>query len=70
MSSSARKANKRQRDNDLAQMMTVEQAAVAANVSVATIWRWRNQGVLRGRRVLGRTVFDRAEVEAVAQKRN
>jgi predicted DNA-binding transcriptional regulator AlpA len=54
---------------DLTPVMTVEQAALAANVSVATIWRWRNQGVIKGQRMLGRTVFDRSEVEAVLRNR-
>jgi len=57
------------RQDDLAQLMTAEQAAVAAEVSVATIWRWRNRGALQSRRVLGRTVFQRSEVEALRQKR-
>jgi predicted site-specific integrase-resolvase len=49
--------------------MTAEQAANALGISVATLWRWRAQGLLTGRRVLGRTVFDRAEVETVQRKR-
>lgn len=54
---------------DLTPVMTVEQAAIAAAVSVATIWRWRNQGIIKGHRILGRTVFDRTEVEAVLRNR-
>lgn len=54
---------------DLTPVMTVEQVALAANVSVATIWRWRTQGVIKGQRMLGRTVFDRSEVEAVLRDR-
>jgi excisionase family DNA binding protein len=50
-------------------LMTAEQAATLLDVSVATIWRWRNNGVLTGKRVLGRTVFERAEVELALRKR-
>lgn len=57
------------RTKRIADCMTAEQAAAYLDISVATLWRWRNQGVLTGRRVLGRTVFDRAEVEATLRKR-
>jgi excisionase family DNA binding protein len=50
-------------------LMTAEQAATYLDVSVATIWRWRNQGTLTGKRVLGRTVFARSEVETALRKR-
>jgi predicted site-specific integrase-resolvase len=49
--------------------MTAEQAAAFLDISVATLWRWRNQGTLTGKRVLGRTVFDRAEVETALRRR-
>lgn len=54
---------------DLTHVMTVEQAATAAKVSVATIWRWRNQGLITSERVLGRTVFARSAIEAALRKR-
>lgn len=49
--------------------MTAEEVALAADVSVATVWRWRSQGLLRGYHALGRTIFDRAEVAAALAKR-
>lgn len=49
--------------------MTVEQVVTLFAVSVATIWRWRSQGILIGKRVLGRTVFDRTEVQATLRRR-
>ena len=57
------------RTKNIDNLMTAEQVATLLNVSVATVWRWRSQGDLTGKRVLGRTVFDRAEVEAVLRKR-
>lgn len=57
------------RTKNIDNLMTVEQAATMLDVSVATIWRYRSQGVLTGKRVLGRTVFDRAEVETALRKR-
>ena len=56
------------RTKRISDLMTVEQAATFLAISVATVWRWRNQGVLTAKRVLGRTVFDRSEVEAVSRK--
>jgi len=50
-------------------VLTAEQAASMLGISVATLWRWRGQGLLKGTRVLGRTVFDRVEVEGVLRKR-
>ena len=57
------------RTKNIDNLMTAEQVATLLDVSVATIWRWRNQGVLTGKRVLGRTVFDRLEVETELRKR-
>jgi excisionase family DNA binding protein len=48
---------------------TGEVAAARIGVSVPTIWRWVRHGRLHARRVLGRAVIDRAEVEAVARER-
>ncbi len=53
----------------LTKLLTAEQAASMLGISTPTLWRWRTAGVLTGHRVLGRTVFDRAEVEAVLRKR-
>lgn len=55
---------------DLTGIMTVEEAALAAKVSVATIWRWRNEGRIQSERLLGRTVFRRSEVEAALERRS
>jgi predicted DNA-binding transcriptional regulator AlpA len=57
------------RTKTLGELLTAEQAASTLGVSVATLWRWRGQGLLRGKRALGRTVFDRSEVEAVLRRR-
>lgn len=54
------------RINDI---LTAEQAATMLSISVATLWRWRNQKLLASRRVLGRTVFLRSDVEATLRKR-
>lgn len=50
---------------DLNNFLTVEGAAARRGISVATIWRRVGLGQLRTRRVLGRTVFDVAEVDAL-----
>jgi predicted DNA-binding transcriptional regulator AlpA len=57
------------RTKNIDNLMTAEQVATALAVSVATVWRMRSEGLLTGRRVLGRTVFDRFEVEATQRKR-
>jgi len=57
------------RTKNLDNLMTAEQAATLLAVSVATVWRMKSQGDLTGMRVLGRTVFDRLEVEAMLKKR-
>jgi predicted site-specific integrase-resolvase len=57
------------RTKRISDLMTAEQVATALDVSVATVWRWRSQGALTGRRVLGRTVFDRSAVEVTLRKR-
>jgi len=57
------------RRTNIDNLLTAEKAAALLDVSVATIWRMRSQGTLTGRRVLGRTVFDRSEVESVLRKR-
>jgi excisionase family DNA binding protein len=57
------------RTKRISDLLTVEQAATFLDVSVATIWRWRSSGALTGKRVLGRTVFERSEVEAALRKR-
>lgn len=54
------------RINDI---LTAEQAASMLGISIATLWRWRNQKLLAARRVLGRTVFLRTDVEATLRKR-
>lgn len=54
---------------NLDNLLTAEQAATLLSVSVATIWRMKSSGTLMGTRVLGRTVFDRNEVESVLRKR-
>lgn len=51
------------------EFLTAEQAASVLHISVATLWRWRAAGELTTVRLLGRTVFDRTEVEALARKR-
>jgi len=53
----------------LSDIMTPAQTAAALDISLATLWRWRNLGTLTAKRVLGRTVFLRTEVETVARKR-
>jgi excisionase family DNA binding protein len=50
-------------------LLTVEQAARRLQISVATLWRWKAQGDLVAISVLGRTVFDRAQIEALVRKR-
>lgn len=50
--------------------VTAEQAASLLTISVATLWRWKAQGLLEGKPLLGRTVFERSKVEALAAKRN
>jgi len=57
------------RTKNIDNLMTVEQVAMTLAVSVATVWRLTNQGILTRRRVLGRTVFDRSKVEAVQRQR-
>ena len=52
------------------QILTAAEAAAALGISVATLWRMRSSGVLTSQRVLGRTVFDRTQVEAVRKRRN
>ena len=42
--------------------LTAEQVAIEAQRSVQTIWRWVRAGRLQGRRLLGRTVFSRTDV--------
>lgn len=59
-------------------LLTVEQAASALGISVATLWRWvaasrrseRGAVHLQPMTVLGRTVFDRDHIEALARKRH
>ena len=51
-------------------LLTVEQAARRLQISVATLWRWKAQGDLVAISVLGRTVFDRAQIEALVRKRH
>lgn len=51
------------------ELLTAEQAASRLGVSVATIWRLRGDGKLRGTRVLNRTVFDRTQVETLRAAR-
>lgn len=53
----------------ISDLLTAEQAASTLGISVATLWRWRTQGILEGRRVLGRTVFARNEVDALLKRR-
>lgn len=50
-------------------LLTVEQAASMLGISAATLWRWKAQGSIRSISVLGRTVFDREQIEALARKR-
>lgn len=50
-------------------LLTVAQAARLLKISVATLWRWKAQGELAAISVLGRTVFDRAQIQALARKR-
>jgi len=50
--------------------MTVEEASLALAVAPSTIWRLARQGVLRRSRALGRTVFCRDDVEALAARRD
>jgi len=57
------------RTKRIADIMTPEAAAAALEISIATLWRWRNQGTLHAKRVLGRTVFLRSNIEAVLLKR-
>lgn len=57
------------RTKRISDILTPEQAASTLGISLATLWRWRNSGVLTARRALGRTVFLRSEVEAALRKR-
>jgi predicted site-specific integrase-resolvase len=57
------------RTKRISDIMTAEQTAALLGISIATLWRWRNQGILTAKRVLGRTVFDRSAVEAEARRR-
>jgi excisionase family DNA binding protein len=50
--------------------LTVEESAIVAGVSPGTIWRWARAGRLRRMRLLGRTVFDRGDVEREAGARS
>lgn len=52
---------------DLRDWMTVEQVAIAHDVSTATVWRWRQQKKLTTQRILGRTLFRRSDVEALGR---
>jgi excisionase family DNA binding protein len=57
------------RTKRIADIMTPEEAAAMLGISLATLWRWRNQGTLTAKHVLGRTVFMRTNVESVLRKR-
>jgi excisionase family DNA binding protein len=57
------------RTKNIDNLMTAEQVAAFLGVSVATVWRLTSSKKLTGTRVLGRTVFDRAKVEAVHRQR-
>lgn len=45
--------------------LTVEEAAARCGCSAQTIWRRARAGMLHPRRLLGRTVFDIAEIETL-----
>ncbi len=51
------------------EFLTAAEAAAALGISVATLWRWRGRKVLTGHELLGRTVFERVQVEAVRKRR-
>jgi len=51
----------------LTDLMTIEEGAATIGCSVATIWRRVHDGALSTRRVWGRTLLLRAEVELLAQ---
>lgn len=53
----------------VADLLTVEETARVLKISVATLWRWKAQGDVIAHSVLGRTVFERAQIEALARKR-
>lgn len=57
------------RTKNIDNLMTVEQVAAHLKVSVATVWRLTGQKILTRKRVLGRSVFDRAKVDAVREQR-
>lgn len=57
------------RTKRIADIMTPEQTAAALDISIATLWRWVKAGTLSSKRVLGRTVFLRSNIEAVQRKR-
>lgn len=57
------------RTKNIDNLMTAEQVAAFLGVSVATVWRLTSSKKLTKSRVLGRTVFERAKVEAVHKQR-
>ncbi len=57
------------RTKRIADILTPEQSAAALDISIATLWRWVKAGTLTPKRVLGRTVFLKSNVEAVVNKR-
>lgn len=57
------------RTKRIADILTPEQSAAALDISIATLWRWVKAGTLAPKRVLGRTVFMKTNVDALAHKR-
>jgi predicted site-specific integrase-resolvase len=57
------------RTKRIADILTPEQSAAALDISIATLWRWVKAGTLVPKRVFGRTVFLKSNVEAVANRR-
>ena len=57
------------RTKRIADILTPEQTAATLDISIATLWRWVKNGTLAPKRVFGRTVFMKSNIETLAQKR-
>ncbi len=57
------------RTRRIADILTAEQAASTLDISIATLWRWVKAGTVVPKRIFGRTVFMKAPIETLAQKR-
>lgn len=57
------------RTKRIADILTPEQTAAALDISIATLWRWVKAGTLAPKRVLGRTVFLKTNIDSLVLKR-